>query len=61
MNFEEDNDIREGDEDPEFSGTLGEEVDDDFIDDDLGLVVADDEVADAADDDEEDDVAVADL
>ena len=59
MQFEED-EIRQSDEDPEFTGGAVEsEVDDEFIDDDMPLTDDDDGLGD--DDEDEDDAPAADL
>jgi len=57
MQFEED-DARPADEDPEFTGALTDDVDDEFlVDDDIPLAI-DDEIEE---DDDEDDAPMADL
>lgn len=58
MQFEED-EVRQSDEDPEFTGAAVDEADDAFVDEDDAIIDDDDGVAD--DDDEEDDTIVADL
>ena len=59
MQFEED-EIRQSDEDPEFTGGAAEaEVEDEFVDDDV--VLADDDDALADDDEDEEDAPAADL
>ena len=58
MHFEEE-DVRTGDEDPEFTGAaVTEEVDDEFLADDVPLV---DDDADLTEEDDEDNELAADL